>query len=72
MPNAAWRLREPERHIPFSPHAGRRCRQADEGPVSAISRAEMSPGIEPPARVSNAVERLKPSRINAMHLVRIY
>ncbi|TAV72821.1 hypothetical protein ELH73_04590 [Rhizobium leguminosarum] len=38
-PKAASRLRKAVRHIPFSPRAERRCRQADEGQVLGKTRS---------------------------------
>ncbi|TAY73200.1 hypothetical protein ELH84_04585 [Rhizobium ruizarguesonis] len=63
MANATSRLGEAGAACPFAPQAGRRCRQADEGLVSAISRAKA---------YLKRREHLKPGRINAMQKVYIF
>ncbi|NKM05196.1 hypothetical protein GFM29_15405 [Rhizobium leguminosarum bv. viciae] len=45
MANATLRLGEAGAACPFAPFTGRRCRQADEGPASAISRAVFWIGV---------------------------
>ncbi|NEI39143.1 hypothetical protein GR204_35400 [Rhizobium leguminosarum] len=63
MANATLRLGEAAAACPFAPPAGRRCRQADEGLVSAISRAKAC---------LKRREHLKTGRINTMQLVHIF